>query len=152
MQEDNNIPLLTDLIERGELDENSASKVDDTEMLGKEQVLRPDSTDLVIEDITEAVDSTELSVEPRQDEPSDRTQIRDYDNVEEEVETGSSSVDFLVEADELPETIELTDLSTAVEPAEELDSELEETIQRIIDKHMDQAMHEIRLALQLRKR
>ncbi len=152
MQEDDNIPLLTDLIERGELDENSASKVDDTEMLGKEQVLRPDSTDLVIEDITEAVDSTELSVEPRQDEPSDRTQIRDYDNVEEEVETGSSSVDFLVEADELPETIELTDLSTAVEPAEELDSELEETIQRIICKHMDQAMHEIRLALQLRKR
>ena len=152
MQEDDNIPLLTDLIERGELDENSASKVDDTEMLGKEQVLRPDSTDLVIEDITEAVDSTELSVEPRQDEPSDRTQIRDYDNVEEEVETGSSSVDFLVEADELPETIELTDLSTAGEPAEELDSELEETIQRIIDKHMDQAMHEIRLALQLRKR
>ncbi len=152
MQEDDNIPLLTDLIERGELDENSANKADDTELLGKEQVLRPDSTDLVIEDITEAVDSTELSVEPRQDEPSDRTQIRDYDNVEEEVETGSSSVDFLVEADELPETIELTDLSTAVEPAEELDSELEETIQRIIDKHMDQAMHEIRLALQLRKR
>ena len=152
MQEDDNIPLLTDLIERGELDENSANKADDTELLGKEQVLRPDSTDLVIEDITEAVDSTELSVEPRQDEPSDRTQIRDYDNVEEEVETGSSSVDFLVEADELPETIELTDLSTAVEPAEELDSELEETIQRILDKHMDQAMHEIRLALQLRKR
>ena len=152
MQEDNNIPLLTDLIERGEVDDNSANKADDTELLGKEQVLRPDSTDLVIEDITEAVDSTELSVEPVQDEASDRTQIRDYDNVDEAVETGSSSVDFLVEAEELPETIELTDLSTAAETPQELDSELEETIQRIIDKHMDQAMHEIRLALQLRKR
>ncbi len=152
MQEDNNIPLLTDLIERGEVDEDSANKADDTELLGKEQVLRPDSTDLVIEDITEAVDSTELSVEPLQDEASDRTQIRDYDNVDESVETGSSSVDFLVEADELPETIELTDLSAVTESPQELDSELEETIQRIIDKHMDQAMHEIRLALQLRKR
>lgn len=152
MKEDNNIPLLTDLIERGELDPNSAGKTDDTELLGKEEVIRPDSTDLIIEDVTEAVDSSSLSLEALQDAASDSTQIRDYDNVDDNVEAGSSSVDFLVEADELPETIELTDLQTGEEKQDELDSELEETIQRIIDKHMDQAMHEIRLALQLRKR
>ncbi len=152
MQEDNNIPLLTDLIEKGDVDTDSTGKDDSTELLGKEEVLRPDSTDLIIEDVTEAVDSSEVSIEPLQETQSDRTQIRDYDNVDDEVEAGSSSVDFLVEADELPETIELADLQTGGETKQELDSELEETIQRIIDKHMDQAMHEIRLALQLRKR
>ena len=152
MPEDKNIPLLTDLIERGDVDDDSTRKIDSTELSGKETVIRPDSTDLVIEDVTEAIDSTELTAALLEDDEPDRTQMRAYDNVEESVETESSSVDFLVEADQLPETIELADLGTGTETQEALNSELEETIQRIIDKHMDQAMHEIRLALQLRKR
>ena len=152
MPEDKNIPLLTDLIERGDVDDDSTRKIDSTELSGKETVIRPDSTDLVIEDVTEAIDSTELTAALLEDDEPDRTQMRAYDNVEESVETESSSVDFLVEADQLPETIELADLGTGTETQEALDSELEETIHRIIDKHMDQAMHEIRLALQLRKR
>ncbi len=154
MQEDNNIPVLTDLIEKGTVDKPTTAEAETTELVIEDTTEAIDATDLLIEDETEVSDGVELLLDEIPDrEESDRTEMRSYEYVDDGVETDASSVDFLIDAkpsgqamDDMP----LPDLLS--EDGDQLDDDLEDTIQRIIDKHMDQAMHEIRLALQLRKR
>lgn len=153
MQEDNNIPLLTDLIERGRIEDELPAETESTELIIEDDTEVVDDTDLLVEDTVEDSDSVELSVEPTTDIQSDHTEIRNYDNVEEDPDSASSSVDFFIDSKQSRPANDDRPLPMPEEAAEdELSSELEDTIQRIIDKHMEQAKHEIRLALQLRKR
>lgn len=156
MQSDGNIPVLTDLIEKGQIEDATTAEVDSTELLTDDTEIG-DGTDLIIDDESnETADSVELSVTEIEvtELEADRTELRSYDDVEDDIEADASSVDFFIESNGLQQQEETPSLTLSAESkdSEELDAELEATIQRIIDKHMDQAMHEIRLALQLRKR
>ncbi len=156
MQSDGNIPVLTDLIEKGQIEDATTAETDSTELLTDDTEIG-DGTDLIIDDEnSETADSVELSVTEIEvtELEADRTELRSYDDVEDDIEADASSVDFFIESNGLQQQEETPSLTLSAESkdSDELDAELEATIQRIIDKHMDQAMHEIRLALQLRKR
>ena len=156
MQSDGNIPVLTDLIEKGQIEDATTAEGDSTELLTDDTEIG-DGTDLIIDDESnETADSVELSVTEIEvtELEADRTELRSYDDVEDDIEADASSVDFFIESNGLQQQEETPSLTLSPESkdSDELDAELEATIQRIIDKHMDQAMHEIRLALQLRKR
>ncbi len=155
MADDTNIPVLTDLIERGDSGNESSGASDNTDLLIEDTDGLLDNTEVTVDQATEIeIERTELSISlpAEEEEETDSTEMLAYENVDDVIETDSSSVDLLIETGQSDKPVELSLVSSATGDQDEADAELEETIQRIIDKHMDRAMHEIRLALQLRKR